>query len=217
MLEVVVTDGTAQSSKLEGYRAAGKTGTAQKIDETGRYSRTKYVASFAGYAPASNPVVALIVVVDEPVGLYGGGQVAAPSFKRVAEQVLRYMSVPPDVPLYAPEYKDKLGIHSAGIKPAATPTPGAPDIGRPVAAGFTPASLSTEGPPIGAIAVPDFNGKSLRQVTEESLKLGLKLRSSGSGAAVEQFPAAGTYVRPGARIQVRFSTRSRVRRAANEK
>src|SRR6185295_18854646 len=99
MLESVVTDGTAKSGRLDGYTAAGKTGTAQKIDATGHYSKTKYVASFAGFAPASNPMIALIVVVDEAVGLHQGGQVAAPIFKRIAEQTLRYMSVPPDVPL----------------------------------------------------------------------------------------------------------------------
>src|SRR5439155_20213643 len=97
MLEVVVTDGTAKSGKLEGYTAAGKTGTAQKIDESGRYSKTKFVASFAGFAPASNPVVSIIVVVDEPVGSHMVAAVAAPVFKRTAEQILRYLSVPPDV------------------------------------------------------------------------------------------------------------------------
>src|SRR5262245_52044627 len=95
MLEVVVTDGTATSGKLEGYTAAGKTGTAQKIDETGRYSRTAHVASFAGFAPVSNPVISIIVMVDEPVyGQHHGGQVA-PGFKAVAEQVWRYLSLAP--------------------------------------------------------------------------------------------------------------------------
>src|SRR5437870_5585868 len=105
MLEVVVTDGTAKDSKLDGYRAAGKTGTAQKIDEHGRYGSHKYVASFVGYAPASNPSLALIVVIDEPAGAYYGAQIAAPIFKKIAEQVLRYKSVAPDVPSYAPETK----------------------------------------------------------------------------------------------------------------
>lgn len=204
MLEVVVTDGTARSSRLEGYRAAGKTGTAQKIDQTGRYSQTKYVASFAGYAPASNPVLSLIVVIDEPAGAYHGGDVAAPAFKRIAEQILRYMSVAPDVPLYAPEYK----------KPHAPLRGTLPQRETDL---FLPASLSadeTAGPEGIAIRVPDFTSKSLRHVTEESLRLGLKLRSTGSGAAVLQVPAAGTYVRPGARIQVRFSARAAVQRAA---
>ncbi len=231
MLEVVVTEGTAQSSRLEGYRAAGKTGTAQKIDETGRYSKTKYVASFAGYAPASNPQVSLIVVIDEPAGLHGGGQVAAPAFKRVTEQILRYMSVPSDVPLYAPEYADKVlpSLPSPPPVPSIESLPAAPAPVEPESL-LMPASLSTLLPvssvePIGAaglpeigtVTVPDFTGKSLRQVTEESMRLGLKIRSSGSGAATRQSPGAGAHVRPGARIQVQFSARSTARMAANDK
>src|SRR5205823_12233617 len=107
MLDSVVTEGTATAGKLEGFTAAGKTGTAQKIDETGHYSKTKFVASFAGFAPASNPVIAIIVVVDEPTGPHMGGEIAAPGFKKVAEPILRYMSVPPDAPSYAPQYTVK--------------------------------------------------------------------------------------------------------------
>jgi len=198
MLEGVVTNGTAKSSRLAGYTAAGKTGTAQKIDETGRYSATKHVASFAGFAPATNPVISMIVMVDEPVGAHHGGDVAAPIFKRIAEEILRYMSVPPDVPSYAPQYMVKQQ------RPVA-PKPRRPDESKPV---FIPASLNTgaEAPQLGDIATPDFYGKSLRQVIEECLKARLRLQSIGSGAAVEQVPAPGANVRPGARIQVRFSS-----------
>src|SRR5207248_9556876 len=80
--------------------AAGKTGTAQKIDPaTGRYSRTQLIASFTGFAPISSPAVTILVSLDSPVGQREGGQVAAPVFKRVAEQVLAYLDVPRDVPL----------------------------------------------------------------------------------------------------------------------
>src|SRR6185369_16486443 len=76
MLEGVVTEGTAKSGRLEGYTAAGKTGTAQKVDpQTGRYSATKYIASFAGFAPATNPVISMIEMLDEPVGAHHGGEV----------------------------------------------------------------------------------------------------------------------------------------------
>jgi cell division protein FtsI (penicillin-binding protein 3) len=203
MLELVVTDGTATSGKLEGYTAAGKTGTAQKIDETRRYSRTAHVASFAGFAPVSNPAVSIIVMIDEPVyGLHHGSQVA-PIFKRIAEQVLRYMSIPPDVPSYAPQYTVKVPKQPVErSKPAAqcgdAPCP------KYLVAGFTQ-RLEENG--FGEVTVPDFSGKSLRQVTEESLKAGLRLQSIGSGAAVEQAPLPGTGVRSGARIQVRFSSR----------
>jgi cell division protein FtsI (penicillin-binding protein 3) len=201
MLESVVTEGTAKAGKLEGYTAAGKTGTAQKV-ENGRYSQTKVVASFAGFAPATHPVISMIVMIDEPVGLHHGGDVAAPVFKRVAEQVLRSMSVPPDVPLYAPQYKVKQEPERP-VKP--------PIIERPAAkyifANFSPRSTD-DGWELGDVTVPDFEGKSLRQVTEESLKAGLRLQSIGSGAAVEQMPPAGASVHAGARVQVRFSTRT---------
>jgi cell division protein FtsI (penicillin-binding protein 3) len=194
MLEVVVTDGTARGSKLDGYRAAGKTGTAQKIGENGRYSN-KYVASFVGYAPASNPSLALIVVVDEPQGRYYGAEVAAPIFKTVAEQVLRYMSVPPDVPSYAPQYTVR-----EPPKPRRVET--MPSL--------IPASMTTadyEAPGFGEITIPDFSGKSLREVTEACLKTGLRLQSIGSGAVVDQMPPPGANVHAGSRVQVRFSSR----------
>jgi membrane peptidoglycan carboxypeptidase len=202
MLESVVTEGTAKAGKLEGYTAAGKTGTAQKV-ESGHYSQTKVVASFAGFAPATNPVISMIVMVDEPVGAHHGGDVAAPVFKRVAEQVLRYMSVPPDVPLYAPQYRVKQEP-ARPVKPPAAVAAAAPKY---VVAGFSPRPAD-EGWELGDVTVPDFEGKSLRQVTEESLKTGLRLQSIGSGAAIEQMPPAGASVRAGARVQVRFSTRA---------
>jgi cell division protein FtsI/penicillin-binding protein 2 len=207
MLEVVVTDGTARDSKLDGYRAAGKTGTAQKIDEHGRYGGHKYVASFVGYAPASNPSLALIVVIDEPAGAYYGAQIAAPVFKSIAEQVLRYKSVPPDVPSYAPEYKVEEKPKrepERGLKPATT-SPVAL-VSLSIVGGFSPRSLP-DTPEFGGIAIPDFSGKSLRQVTEECLKAGLRLQSIGSGAAVEQMPLPGSSVRAGARVRVRFSSK----------
>ncbi len=205
MLEVVVTDGTAKSGKLEGYTAAGKTGTAQKIDETGRYSRTKHVASFTGFAPAGNPRIAMIVMLDEPIfGQHHGGQAAAPVFKRIAEQVLRYLSVPPDVPLYAPQYTVKPEPRKADPSLLHASARKADDRAQsliPVAA----SSLDTSS--LNGVEVPDFSGKSLREVIELSLKAGLRLQSIGSGAAVEQLPPPGASARAGSRVRVRFSTR----------
>jgi cell division protein FtsI (penicillin-binding protein 3) len=97
MLQQVVETGTGQKARPAGYTAAGKTGTAQKIDhKTGLYSKKEYVSSFSGFAPASSPKLVILVMVDTPAGDIYGGSVAAPVFKAVAEQSLAYLQVPPD-------------------------------------------------------------------------------------------------------------------------
>ncbi len=103
MLEGVVLFGTARRAILNGYTDAGKTGTAQKVDPaTGAYSKTKYVASFIGFAPVNSPAITIAVILDSPMGLHQGGQVCAPVFKRIAEQVLEYMHVPHDADVKNP-------------------------------------------------------------------------------------------------------------------
>ncbi len=98
MLEGVVLHGTGKSAALDGYTSAGKTGTAQRVDPaTHAYSKTKYIASFAGFAPLNNPAITVAVILDSPEGLHQGGQVSAPVFTRVAQQVLAYLNVPRDV------------------------------------------------------------------------------------------------------------------------
>lgn len=98
MMEAVVLDGTARRAILDGYTVAGKTGTAQKVDPaTGAYSKTKYVASFVGFAPVNNPAVTIAVILDSAQGLHQGGQVSAPVFKRIGEQVLEYLHVSHDI------------------------------------------------------------------------------------------------------------------------
>ncbi len=100
MMHQVVLHGTGRKAVLEAYTSAGKTGTAQKVDPaTGAYSRTKYVGSFAGFAPINNPAVVVAVILDSAVGLHQGGQVAAPVFQRITQQVLEYLHVPHDLQL----------------------------------------------------------------------------------------------------------------------
>jgi cell division protein FtsI (penicillin-binding protein 3) len=100
MMQKVVLEGTGKKANLEGYSSAGKTGTAQKVDPaTHAYSRTKYVASFAGFAPLNNPAIVVAVILDSAVGLHQGGQVSAPVFQGVAQQVLEYLHTPHDVEL----------------------------------------------------------------------------------------------------------------------
>jgi cell division protein FtsI (penicillin-binding protein 3) len=108
MMQKVVLDPagtTGGRALLEGYSSAGKTGTGQKVDPaTGAYSRTKYIGSFAGFAPVNNPQIVVVVILDSAVGPHQGGQVAAPVFRRIAQQVLEYLHVPHDLPL-APKHQ----------------------------------------------------------------------------------------------------------------
>ncbi|HEX6771227.1 MAG TPA: penicillin-binding protein [Acidobacteriaceae bacterium] len=102
MMEGIVLNGTGRKAALDGYSAAGKTGTAQKIDPlTHTYSHTKHIGSFAGFAPVNNPAISVAVVIDSPTGMGWGADVSAPVFKEVAQEVLEYLGVPHDEPLRA--------------------------------------------------------------------------------------------------------------------
>src|SRR5665213_3180080 len=104
MMQGTVLEGTGRMAALNGYSAGGKTGTAQKVDPvTHTYSHTKLVASFAGFAPVSNPAISIAVVIDTPtVGSRYGTAVSAPVFREVAQEVLEYLGVPHDQPLKTP-------------------------------------------------------------------------------------------------------------------
>jgi cell division protein FtsI (penicillin-binding protein 3) len=208
LMEDVMLEGTGEHSQLDGYTSGGKSGTAQMIDpSTGRYSATRYNASFVGFAPVNNPAVTILVVLDSPVGKHMGGEVSAPVFKRVAEQVLAYLNVPRDVP--AP---------SGDIETAKNSPPGHRPDSAPIAeekaaqASFDAAAAkkNTVAAPTMAmgdtetVAVPDLAGQPVRTVTETCSRLGLVPYLIGSGVALEQSPAAGTDAPRGSRLTVRF-------------
>jgi cell division protein FtsI (penicillin-binding protein 3) len=126
MLEMVVQPGgTAPHAQVAGYRVAGKTGTARKL-EGGRYVLTKYVSSFVGFAPVSDPRIIVAVMIDETsAGQYYGGIVAAPVFREVVAGVLRTLSVMPDAPTMnvqlppadAPELNEDVWVAREGVGP----------------------------------------------------------------------------------------------------
>jgi cell division protein FtsI (penicillin-binding protein 3) len=89
-------DGTGVNAAIEGFTVAGKTGTAQKTDESGTYAKGKYIASFVGFTPVENPAVVILVVVNEPRKNHYGGIVAAPAFKKIALETLNYLNITPD-------------------------------------------------------------------------------------------------------------------------
>ncbi len=93
ILKGAVETGTGQKARLDGFSSAGKTGTAQKIEPNGTYSHRKFVASFIGFAPVEHPRIAIAVTIDEPRPFYYGGTVAAPIFKKIADDTLRYLNV----------------------------------------------------------------------------------------------------------------------------
>ena len=108
--QVTKAEGTAPKAAVPGYDVAGKTGTSQKLVNGSFEGHSKYVSSFIGFVPAQHPAFVLMVVADEPSnGKYYGGTVAAPVFRRIAEQTLRYLNVPPTVPLPAPPVKEATG------------------------------------------------------------------------------------------------------------
>ena len=146
MMQKVVLEGTGKKAVLEGYSSAGKTGTAQKVDPgTHAYSKTKYVASFAGFAPLNNPAIVVAVILDSAVGLHQGGQVSAPVFQRVAQQVLEYLHTPHDVELP----KSRQLMLASGQTKAQELAEGSPDhLGEPLdvadAPGVSPAQAAAK-------------------------------------------------------------------------
>jgi cell division protein FtsI (penicillin-binding protein 3) len=115
MMETVVMFGTGNTAQLNGYSAAGKTGTAQKIDvRTRTYSKTKFIASFVGFAPVNNPAITIAVIIDSPtVGSHFGHAVSAPVFQELAQEILEYLGVPHDMPIKPPKLiaEQKKTIH----------------------------------------------------------------------------------------------------------
>jgi len=218
MLEGVVLEGTGKKAILDGYTSAGKTGTAQKYDpNTGRYSTHDLIASFVGFAPINTPALTIYVQLDSPVGPHDGGQVAAPVFKRVAQQVLAYLDVPHDIPVTAEtlrasrarpvQEKDDNLTDVSDFEPVQTPVAAAGDDPAPAAPHFAPAETAptveiAEG---SGIPAPQLLEKTVRAVTEECLKMGLTPVLVGTGIATQQFPEPGATIRRGSRITVQFS------------
>jgi cell division protein FtsI (penicillin-binding protein 3) len=128
MMEGIVMEGTGKPAQLNGYSSAGKTGTAEKFDPaTHSYSHTKLVASFAGFAPVSDPAISIAVVIDTPtVGSRYGTAVSAPVFRELAQQVLEYLGVPQDQALKTPR---QMELAAADVEPDDVPEENVADLG----------------------------------------------------------------------------------------
>lgn len=227
-LERVVSNGTGRNAYIPGYRVGGKTGTAQ-IAGPGGYQQGKYVASFMGVAPVNDPRLVALVVVEEPQGIYYGGTVAAPVFKKVMEDSLHYLGVPPQ---YDQEELEKQGKQEEVVVPDVTNI--GPEQAKNALASVgliaafqgqgqvvvdqTPKGMAKA--PKGTrvllrlgpsdadspeVIVPDLTGSRIREAANLVEALGLKLKPDGTaGKAVEQDPIPGTLVQPGTSIKVIF-------------
>jgi len=166
MVEVTGPHGTGVRAAIQGYPVAGKTGTAQKV-KNGQYSRRDYVSSFAGFAPAENPRIAAIVIVDEPRGEIYGGEVAAPLFSRVVWEALRELGVPPEGetgPIL------QASLTQARLAPLTDP--------------ITERLAVQEG-------VPDFRGLTLREVLSLLEQVKIPAEIDGTGVVYDQEPPPG--------------------------
>jgi cell division protein FtsI (penicillin-binding protein 3) len=218
MLEMVTLNGTARAAQLKGYTAAGKTGTAQKIDpKTHAYSQTKYIGSFVGFAPVENPAAVIIVMLDEPVGAHQGGAVAAPVFSEIADQILPYLDVMPDnAPgAKAPAGQLAMNVARASLQAAtvaaskehesdAVETVRLPEVAQTAATGGEVREVVYAAAGERALLMPDLRGRSVRDVARVCTQLGLELEARGEGRAVRQTPAVGSQVEAGQTVRIEF-------------
>jgi cell division protein FtsI (penicillin-binding protein 3) len=209
MVAVTEGDGTGVEAAIPGFRVAGKTGTAQKVDAaTGKYDRIG-ASSFVGFVPAEHPRLAAVVVLDEPNLVRAGGFVSAPAFRRIMEMSLRYLGVTSKEPV------SSLSPRAAGSAKSATaagdvpkssrgPAPGTPAVPvavAPLAAPLAPTAAQT-------IRVPDLRGASPRQAIKAIFGLGLNPSLQGTGKLARQDPEAGAMIAPGSTIILFFEPSS---------
>jgi cell division protein FtsI (penicillin-binding protein 3) len=198
MMQKVVLEGTGRRAILEGYSSAGKTGTGQKVDPaTGVYSKTKYIASFAGFAPVNNPQVVVAVILDSAVGQHQGGEISAPVFRRISQQVLEYLHVPHDLPL-APQHQLLLArakVKESDLEEGTPDHPGEPletaevnaDSATPVAGGGNAArKLLPSAADVGTASAADG------PLVQAAIRQGELVPSLGTAREPSQAQAANT-------------------------
>ena len=196
--------GTGVEAAIDGFRVAGKTGTAQKVDPaTGRYSDTQYVASFVGFVPAERPRLVVSVVIDEPMaGTTAGGTVAAPVFRRITEMSLRYLGVRP-----RGTKSMKLADVGLAIKNGGRASQAYKLLSKARRDSQRPAPTEWDEPPPAAshgrtVKVPELVGLPARAAIVSATQAGLRPIMRGTGRVVYSEPEVGTRVAEGARIVV---------------
>ncbi len=201
MLEgVVEKEGTAPKARMDEYRVAGKTGTAQKVDPVARGYSDKRIASFIGMVPAEDPRAVIAVIIDEPKTDIYGGLCAAPAFKEIATAAMPYLGAPPS--------------RAAPVKPGAVAAktvdkPEKTEKTNPVVAAIAALSekdtVTDQPVDPGAVRVPDLKGKVSRQAVASLLSVSLEPHLSGSGRVNSQAPAPGSLVDRGTRVTLHLA------------
>jgi cell division protein FtsI (penicillin-binding protein 3) len=182
--------GTGEGAVPIGYEVAGKTGTAQKADTLwGGYSEGRFTSGFMGFAPADDPKIVLLVVIDEPQGADYGGVVAAPVFKAIMEKVLPYLHVLPKGTLVVKNETD-----SASIKEASGSEPLMETV--------------MMGKGLERVVMPDLTGLSMRNALSRIEGKGLIIKVSGNGKVVEQTPRPGMVIEKGDICYLKFQSPS---------
>lgn len=229
IMEEVVNEGSGINAYIEGYRIAGKTGTAQKVGPDGVYKSGEYILAFVGFAPAEDPQILLYITVDGAKrGAQWGSQISAPIFQAVMKDVFSYLEIPPSEISSAPEVRlvevpalkgltvDEAGalLDSEGLllKPVGrdglireqTPKAGAQVPLQTKIIVYLEDLWYEENP--GEVVVPNLQGLTIRETGEILDYLGLKTEPAGSGLVVKQEPAAGTVVNKNSSVQVYFSS-----------
>ncbi len=221
MMEGVVLHGTGKSARLDGYTSGGKTGTAQIYDVKAHAYTHKYNSSFMGFAPLNNPAIVVVATLNGTALM--GGEASAPVFRAVATAALRFLDVPKDLPDFVAKPDDSNtpsnDLAIAGLGGAGNPLDDDEQATQMASVGHAAASESPvvpgmviEVPQVASKAVvisgpraPNFVGKTLRDVLEQSAALGIQVEFTGSGLAAAQQPAPGTPLRQGERIRVQFA------------
>jgi cell division protein FtsI (penicillin-binding protein 3) len=181
LMSQAVASGTGHNAAIPGYEVAGKTGTAQKLDPaTRRYSRNPGVLSFVGFAPADEPRLVMLVMLDEPKNERWGSEAAAPIFSAIGGEVLRYLDVPP---------RD-----AAPLQIVAGPAEGP--------AGRVRLASTAAGEPADGRVMPELRGQTLRQALAALAPLGAAVKVQGRGRVKEQNPAPGEAMDPAATVRL---------------
>ncbi|MBN1569290.1 MAG: penicillin-binding protein [Acidobacteria bacterium] len=203
--EGVILRGTGKRAALEGYRAAGKTGTAQKI-VGGQYSNSKYVSSFIGFAPLPEPKITVLVQIDEPQAGHYGGDVCAPHFQKITQETLMLLRIPPDQSMPPPKEAPLIAeSDSEDYLPNATPVQPLAALAANRAGNEAQETISVQVGGGDLAVLPDFRGMAKRKVLDRCIEMNIRLQSRGSGIAVYQWPLPGTRIPPGSTCSVTFA------------